>query len=103
MRKSILFILIIGISSLFIVGCSDDSKDITNPITTPYDNTPVVVNALNAYTFTLNANDFSITRVDSLSFDADSLVVTLTLANHSTGDGDISIVAANSAIIFAEP
>ena len=102
MRQLTLSMVILGMVSLFVVGCEDDLTDPTDFITTPYDNTPIVVNTLNAYTFTLSANDFSMDRVDSLSFNSDSLVVTLTLANHSTGSGDISIFTSDSSPLFSE-
>ena len=102
MKQSIRFIAIIGIVSLALIGCTDNSKDITKSITTPYDNIPIVVNTLNAYTFTLNANHFSIDRIDSLSFNTDSLVVTLTLANYGTGGGKLSIIGIDSTLIFTE-
>ncbi len=101
MRQSLLFISVI-VFFVLLVGCDDNSVDFNSPIITAFDNTPVVANTLNAYTFTVSANDFALTRVDSLSFDTDSLVVTLTLASHSSGGGDISVVTANSTTIFSE-
>ena len=102
MKKYLIILLIIGIILIFITNCDDNPNDITNTIITPYDNTPVIVNTINAFTFTLNAFHFSIERIDSLSFDADSLVVTLNLANYSSGGGNVTIFNADTLEIFNE-
>lgn len=94
--------LLVLFLSLLLTSCMSDSENLSNLITTPFDNIPVVVNTLNAYTFTLNANEFSETRSENLSFNTDSLVITLTLGNHSAGGGSLTVAGSDSSEIFSE-
>ena len=87
---------------LFGTGCMVETDGSFRPEIEPMTNQPVAVNTLNAYVFTLNANGFSQTRVDSLFFDTDSLVYTLTLAHYSGGDGVLTISTKDSVAILSE-
>ena len=102
MKKYSFLKIFTGIVLLLMFACENDSPDTLDPFTTLYDNIPIVVNTLNAYTFTVNANNFSMNRVDNLSFETDSILLSLTLANYSNGNGTLSVLSDDSTQIISE-
>ncbi len=103
MRSVNLFPGLAVITALLFIGCIKESPDILDTLNSSSMNIPVIVNVENAYTLSLNATDFSLTRTDSLNFRADSIAITLSLANNSSGTGEITLLSADSSVIFREP
>lgn len=65
-------------------------------------NAPVVVSTLNAFTFTVDASQFSFERTEPLAFLTDSVVVSLTVLGFSTGNGRLSISGTSSVPFYSE-
>ncbi|NOZ62828.1 MAG: hypothetical protein GXO74_14260 [Calditrichaeota bacterium] len=100
MKNAMSFFLIIVVVGLLLVSCNENPTSFSNDETIT--NVPVIANALDAFAFTLNADNFSINRMDSLTFDADSLVISLILTNYHGGNGKITIFTSDSVQIFSE-
>ena len=100
-RLLILFFAII----LLLLSCQNKDDIINSPIdflTNNYDNTPVIVNTENSYTFTLKANKFSYSSDDELNFSTDSLVITLSLTNVNESNGSMKVFNNIGQEIFSE-
>lgn len=101
MRKvNLLSMLLALLLSLTFYSC-DYNVDVVDPENIGK-NFPVIVNTLNTYTFTVDADNFSITRNESLSFDSDSLTITLVLSSYSSGSGTIQVKNQLNEMIFSE-
>lgn len=93
------------ITILFLTNCTEKENLINSPIdllTNSYTNTPVIVNAENSYTFTVNANNLNYSTDENLNFSTDTLVISLTLANIISSDGFIKVFNNSGQEIFSE-
>lgn len=99
-------ILLLCMSLFLLVGsCKDDEESINSPIDLSiedYNNIPVLVNTENSFTFTVSANNFNYSVEEILNFTGDSTVVTITLAQASSIESEVSIFNDDGNIIFDE-
>lgn len=89
----------------FLTNCNNNDDLINSPIdllSDSYNNTPVIVNTENSYTFTVNAKNFSYSTEDNLNFSTDSLVITLTLTNVISSTGSMKVFNISEQEIFSE-
>ena len=91
---------------LFIIGmilCLNSCKNSSTP-TTIHDNlnSPVTTNVTNSFTFSVNANQFSMTSDNVLNFLSDSLVITLSSTSYISGQAIIVVSDSSSATIFSD-
>ncbi len=90
---------------LIITSCKKDDDPINAPIdllSDTYNNIPVKVNTQNNFTFTVNAQNLTYRTEDELTFDKDSIVVTITLTNVVSSDGTIKLFDHTDNEIFTE-
>ncbi|MBM4177143.1 MAG: hypothetical protein FJ213_13375 [Ignavibacteria bacterium] len=101
MKNKILIASLIGFTlSLSFYSCVIEDG-INNPENVGK-NFPVIVNTLNTFTFTVDADDFSLTRNETLSFDTDSLTITLVVSSYSAGSGSIVVRNSVNEIFFSD-
>ena len=84
----------------FLIGCegsSDDFDDLDIPLIS---NIPVSANVANAYSYVINANDFSTENLADLQFDSASFSCALTIANYNGGDLSLAIFSEDSSASF---
>jgi hypothetical protein len=96
MKVHYIFIIsmIIGINS-----CKDDS---TTSAVQDGSNSPVVANVTNSFTYTVNANQYSCNSQNDLNFLSDSLVVTLSSSNYSSGQAIIVVNDSLNVTVFSD-
>ena len=97
MAKKLLIHSLLIIVVLF-TNCDDDTS-------IPPDNgsgLPVVVNTEDVYTYTLLAGNYSETRNNTLDFTSDLLTISLTIVGYQQGNGALTVLAADSSVIFTE-
>jgi hypothetical protein len=84
---------------LCLTSCEDNSNS-----TTEQDNlnSPVITNVVNSFTYSINANQYSDNSHNDLSFLSDSLVVTLSSSNYSSGQAIILVSDSSHATIFSD-
>jgi hypothetical protein len=87
--------------SLMLVACKKESSTST-PSVTPDVNTPVTASALNAFTYTIHASQFSQGVTQPLTFTSDSLVITLTASNYGGGQALIQVLDSLGVTLFAD-
>ncbi len=80
-------------------SCRDNS---TSPSVYDNNNSPVTTNVTNSFTYTVNANQYSDSSQNILSFVSDSLVVTLTSSNYVSGQAIVSVRDSLNAPIFTD-
>jgi hypothetical protein len=85
---------------LAVISCSDDS--ISPGDTNADQNIPVVTNTQNAYTFTIDAVNYSFNEIDTLGFTTDSLVAVLTFSNYRGGNGRITLTCGCGADFYTQ-
>lgn len=95
--------IIVGFAAAFalctiMAGCKSDS---VSPSTTG-SNTPVIANASNAFSFIIAANNYSSNYNSSLSFTKDSLAISITSANYSSGKVLLSIADSSGSVIVQD-
>ena len=101
MRKvNLLSMFLVLFLSLTFYSC-DYNVDVADPESIGK-NFPVIVNTVNTFTFTVDADNFSITRNETLFFDSDSLTITLVVSSYSSGSGAIQIKNQLNEMIFSE-
>ncbi|MBI5021012.1 MAG: hypothetical protein HZB59_06215 [Ignavibacteriales bacterium] len=96
MKMYYLFIISIILS---INSCKDDVATTT---ANDDSNSPVVANVTNSFTYTVNANQYSSNSQNDLNFLSDSLVVTLSSSNYSSGQAIIVLNDSANATIFSD-
>ncbi len=84
---------------LLLISCDKSS----NP-TQVYDpvNFPVTTNVTNSFTYTVNASQFSDNSQNNLSFLSDSLVITLTCSNFSSGQAVVTVRDSLGGSVFSD-
>ena len=90
-------------SIIGIILCLTSCRD--NPTsTTVHDNfnLPVTTNVANSFTYSINANQYSDNSHNDLSFLSDSLVVTLSSSNYSSGQAIILVSDSSNATVFSD-
>ncbi|MCB9260265.1 MAG: hypothetical protein H6612_13040 [Ignavibacteriales bacterium] len=90
----------------FISGCSEEDHITNNPIDLVddyYNNTPVIVNTNDNFTFTISAKNFDYVTDNELIFNnADSIVVTITLTNASSNNSFFTLTDNNNKKLIDE-
>lgn len=96
------YALLIAVSlSLLPTACKEESST-TGPSTLADLNTPVTASALNAFTYTVHASQFSQSFTQPLTFTSDSLVVTLTSSDYSGGQATVQVADSLGATVFTD-
>jgi hypothetical protein len=74
-------------------SCTDNQLVVSSGVgnINPSLNTPVTTNALNAFAFTVDAQQFSLHRVERLTFTLDSLAYTLVVTGYTSGGGALTL------------
>jgi hypothetical protein len=86
-----------------IILCLTSCQNNSNPATVlDILHSPVTTNVTNSFTFSIDANQYSDNSNNVLSFLSDSLVVTLTCTNYSSGQAIISVSDSAYATIFSD-
>jgi hypothetical protein len=93
--------LVLGLLFTLCPSCSLERNTVVSPPTTPK-NQPVIVSATDAFTFTVDAANFSYSTTQAVTFSGDSLVVTLVVTNYSLGTGEIESVTADGTQFYSE-
>ena len=95
--KCCLALFAIGI---FLSGCSTN----TNPAstTTAATNIPVIASATNAFTFVLEANDYTQSQNLGLTFTADSIALSVVSGNYKSGSISFSVTDSTNATIVQD-
>jgi hypothetical protein len=65
-------------------------------------NFPVTTNVTNSFTYTISASQFSDNSQNNLSFQSDSLVITLTCVDYVSGQAIVSVRDSLSQSIFSD-
>ena len=96
--KNIHYFFIIA-TTVFLGSCRDKSTT-----TEVHDNlnSPVTAIGTNGFTYTVNANQYSETSQNDLTFLSDSLVVTLSCSNYLSGQAIISVKDSQNVSIFLD-
>jgi len=103
--KSIKGLLVLLFLLAFISSCNSEKDQLVAPIdllNNTYNNIPVKVNTSNSFTFTVNAKDLTYNLQDELIFDADSIVIILTLTMSNNSNSSVQIFDTENNIIFSE-
>ena len=89
--------------ALLFAGCRKDPSS-TIPIQpgTAANNTPVVANTQNAFSFDLTASSYTSTLAYPLSFTTDSLACSLNVASNTAGTGSLKVTDANNAMVYGD-
>lgn len=95
MKKKILLVGILTAFTFF--GCTEDET-----LMPDYYNTPVVSKTINAFAYTLSADNYTQTATYDLNFTADSLAFSLIITNYFSGIGNLEIKDTSGAIIYSE-
>ncbi len=96
--KSIFSWLII----IFVLGFISCRNEITSLQPTSAQNSPVVTNTTNCFTYSVNANQFSDESQSTLNFRSDSLIVTLTCSEYLSGQAIVAVRDSLNAVIFSD-
>ncbi|MBN2017992.1 MAG: hypothetical protein JW794_07695 [Candidatus Cloacimonetes bacterium] len=95
MKKSILvLVLLIGIA---VCSCNLFNSHHNNQIT---ENTPVITNVEDAYTYTVNGDAFSDSTREALVFSSNEAVLTYTILDYSAGTIILDIDNADTLLIY---
>lgn len=93
---------VVGILSMVCASCSLDQNTVVPSVSSTPKNQPVVVSAADAFTFTVDAQEFSYTTTQAVSFSGDSLVATLVVTNYVSGTGHIESVTSDGTQFYSE-
>jgi hypothetical protein len=86
-----------------IIFCLNSCKDDSTTSTAHDDsNSPVVANVMDSFAYTVNANQYSCNSQNDLNFLSDSLIVTLSSINYSSGQAIIVVNDSSNATIFSD-
>ncbi len=80
------------------VGCKENST-VSIQSSAPQ-NTPVVVSTTNAFTYAIDANTYTDSTADDLTFSSDSLACTLAVGSYLSGDASLYIRDSTDSIVF---
>jgi len=88
-----IFILLL----LFIYGCQRDDGLLANNTS---DNIPAITNVYNTFSFVVYADDYNYSKVHQLDIHSDTIVVTITISGHSSGNGVLEIKDGVNASLY---
>ena len=95
MTRSILTSVVV--LAIALIGCR--KNDTVSPST---ENTPVVANTANAFSFTLAATSYTATNQYTMSFSTDTIACSLTITGKTTGSGSLTVADSNYSIVYAD-
>jgi len=87
---------------IFVLGFVSCKNEITSLQPNSAQNSPVVTNTTNCFTYSVNANQYSDETQSTLNFRSDSLIVTLTCSEYLSGQAIIAVRDSLSAVIFSD-
>ncbi len=82
---------------LLLSSCMDSDNGTGND---PSKNTPVVGNAINAFSFVVDASSFNYSVSHNVEINADTLAVGLTVSPYVAGSGSIIVRDGNNSVIY---
>jgi hypothetical protein len=93
---------VLGFLSVMYTACTPGQSIVVSPSSLTPKNQPVIVSAADAFTFTVDALNFSYTTTQPLSFSGDSLVATLVVTNYVSGTGRIESETSDGTQFYSE-
>lgn len=90
--------IVIPLVAVVLVAC----EDVTNSGSGNQSNVPVVVNTMDAFTFTVDASALDFNLADSLSFSGTPVVRSLVVSGYGSGRGFIIVEGAGSSILLSD-
>lgn len=101
LRSRSLFIIshcLILFTFVVMLGCNSSST----PTSPTLNNTAMISNVLNAFSYSVAANNFTASDTFDLTFSADSLAYSLASGNYVSGSALVSVLDSNGAVIIRD-